>query len=78
MISFQDKISVVKEIFKKLYAVVDSVALLFPCRPVELRPHQSFTEEPNYSQLVIGDHVEVSTDTIVRCVSLQDRSGRVL
>jgi hypothetical protein len=43
-----------------------------------LRADESFAEEPYHSDLAIGYHIEVATDTIVGCVGLEDRCCGVL
>ena len=43
-----------------------------------MRTNESFSEEPYHSDLAIGYHIEVATDTIFGGVSLEDWCGGVL
>ena len=78
MVSLQDEVMIVDEVLESLAAKVDPVALFFPGRPVQLNACESFAEEPYHSDLAISYHVELTTDTVVGGISLEDRCGSVL
>ena len=66
--------TIVEQVFKSLNTEVDPVALFLTGRPV----NEGLAEEPYHPHFAIGQHVEVTTDTVVGSVSLEDRCSDVL
>ena len=65
-------------VLESLAVKVYPIALFFPGWPVQLSTSESFAEEPYHSDIAISYHVEVTTDTVVGGISLEDRNGSVL
>ncbi len=78
MVSLEDEVTIVEQVLKSLYTEVDPIALFHSGRPVQLSAREGLAEKPNYSYFAISHHVEVTTDTAVGSVSLENRCTGVL
>ena len=76
VVSLEDEVTIVEQVLKNLYTEVDPIALFFPGRPFQLSAREGLAENPNHSHFAISHHVEVTTDTVVRSVSLENRCSR--
>ena len=70
--------TIVERVLKCFNAEVDhTIALFLPGRLIQLSACEDLAEEPYHSHFAIS-HVEVTTDTVVGSVSLEDRCSGVL
>ena len=78
MICLEDERSVIQQVLEKAHIIKDAEAFLFADRPVQLWSNECFAEEADHTDFPVGDHEEVSSDSIVGCICLKDRGRRIL
>ena len=79
VISLEDEVTIAELVLKCLNAEVDhTTALFLPGRLIQLSACGGLAEEPYHSHFTISHHVEVTTHTVVGCVSLEDKCSGVL
>ena len=78
VVSLEDEVTIVKQVLKSLNTEVDPVALFLSGRPVQLSAREGLDEKSYHSHFAISHHVEVTTDTVVGSVTLEDRCSGVL
>ena len=70
MISLENEMSVILQIFNLLYIVINAVTFFFTGGPVQLGTLKCFAEVANHSHFAIRDHENVATDTIIGSVGV--------
>ena len=78
MISLENEMSVIQQMFKLLNTVIDAVTFFFTGRPVQLGTLKCFAKVANHLHFTIRDHKYVSTDTIIGSVGLHDWCGCII
>jgi hypothetical protein len=78
MVSLEDEVMIVEQVLKSFNTEVDPIALFLSGRPVQFCASGGLAENPYHSHFAISHHVEVTTDTEVGSVSLEDRCSGVL
>ena len=70
MICLEDERSVIQKAFEKAHAIKDAEAILFADRSVQLWSNEYFAEEADHTDVPVGDHEEVSSNSIVGCIRI--------
>ncbi len=78
VVSLEDEVTIVEQVLKSLNTEVDPIALFLSGRPVQLSAREDLAEKSYHSHFAISHHVEVTTDTVVGSVSLENRCSGVL